>query len=97
MTGAGWLEVEHTDGTTAVIDHGTLVETRAPGEPPRLRNGLPEPVAVPVVAPSVEAAEEVSLIWRWLESNRVRLVECTGTLSYPLQRVERLGRSHVAA
>jgi DNA polymerase-3 subunit epsilon len=97
LTGAGWLEVEHSDGTTAVIDHGTLVETRPPGEPPRLRNGLPDPVAVPVVAPTVEAAEEVSIIWRWLDSNRVRLVECTGTLSYPLQRVERLNRSRAAA
>ena len=97
LTGAGWLEVEHADGTAAVIDHGSLVETRPPGEPPRLRNGHPDPVDVPMVAPSVEAAEEVAIIWRWLESNRVRLVECTGTLSYPMQRVQRLSRSSVAA
>ena len=97
LTGAGWIEIEHADGTTAVIDHGALVETRPAGEPPRLRNRLPEPVSVSVVAPSVEASEEVSIIWRWLESNQVRLVECTGTLSYPLQRVERLGITRRAA
>lgn len=97
LTGAGWLEIEHADGTTAVIDHGSLVETRPPGRPPRLRTTVPEPVTVPEVAPSVEAAEEVAIIWRWLETNRVRLVECTGTLAYPMQRVERLHRARRAA
>ncbi|HUF15331.1 MAG TPA: DEDD exonuclease domain-containing protein [Acidimicrobiia bacterium] len=90
LADAGWLEVEHADGTTAVIDHGTLVETRPPGEPQRLRNGLPEPVQVPEVAPSVEASDEVSIIWRWLETNQVRLSESTGALAYPLHRPERL-------
>lgn len=90
LAGAGWMEIEHRDGTTAVIDHGALVETRPPGEPPRLRNGLPEPVTMPVAAPSVEAAEEAGIIWRWLESNQTRLVECTGTFAYPLQRAQRL-------
>lgn len=91
LAGAGWLEMESIEGVAVVIDHGTLVETRPAGEPPRLRNGLPDPIDVPMVAPSVEASEEISIIWRWLESNRVKLVECTGTLSYPLHRVERLG------
>ena len=87
---AGWMEIEHRDGTTAVIDHGSLVETRPPGQPPRLRYAVPEAVAVSPVAPSVEAAEEAAIIWRWLESNQVRLMECTGTFAYPPRRVERL-------
>jgi DNA polymerase-3 subunit epsilon len=87
---AGWVEIEGHDAATAVIDHGTLVETRPPGEPPRLRNSPPEPVDVPVVAPSVEAGEEAAIIWRWLMSNPVMLKECTGTFAYPLQQVERL-------
>jgi DNA polymerase-3 subunit epsilon len=90
LAGAGWLELEHADGTAAVIDHGTLVETRPAGEPPGLRNGQPDPVTMPEVAPTVEAAEEARIIWRWLEANRVKLVECSGSLSYPLQRPERL-------
>ena len=90
LAAAGWLEVESADGTTAVIDHGALVETRPPGRPPRLEHQPSDPVEMPVVAPTVEAAEEAALIWRWLETNDAKLVECTGTLAYPLQRVERL-------
>ena len=97
ITAAGWVEIEHSDGTTAVIDHGTLVETRPPGEPPRLRNGLPEPVQLPEVAPTVEVAEEIAIIWRWLETNQLKLVECTGRFAYPLQKVERLGAARRAA
>lgn len=97
LTGAGWMELEHADGTVAVVDHGTLVETRPPGEPPRLQKVLSEPVEVPVVAPTVAASEEASLIWRWLDANRIKLVECTGTLSYPLNRVERLAAARKAA
>ncbi len=90
LNGAGWLELEALDGTVAVIDHGRLVETRAAGQPPRLRNDLPSPVPSSPVAPSVEAAEEAAIIWRWLEGNQTRLVECTGTLSYPLHQDDRL-------
>lgn len=97
LAGAGWLEVEHADGTAAVIDHGTLVETRPAGQPPRLRNHFPQPMPIPEVAPTVEAGEEVAIIWRWLESNRVKLVECTGTLAYPTQRVVRLTPARRAA
>lgn len=97
LAGAGWLELEHTDGTVAVIDHGTLVETRAASEPPRLRNGLPEPTDTPEVAPTVGAGEEAAIIWRWLQSSQVKLVECSGTLSHPSQRVERLTVSRRAA
>ena len=97
LTRAGWLELDSRDGTTVVIDHGVLVETRRTGATPRLSSGHPDPVSVPVVAPSVEAAEEASIIWRWLESNQVRLVECTGTFAYPAHRAERLAPARLAA
>jgi hypothetical protein len=42
------------------------------------------------VAPNVEAGEEAAVIWRWLGSNQVKVIECTGTFAYPLQRMERL-------
>jgi len=90
LTSAGWLELEHADGTIAVVDHGVLVETRSPGSPPRLRPAISSPGGVPPVAPSVESAEEAHLIWRWIESSRVRVVECTGTFAYPVHRVEPL-------
>jgi DNA polymerase-3 subunit epsilon len=87
---AGWIEIEDRDGTTTVIDHGSLVETRPAGRSPRLRNVLPQPVNTTTVAPNVEAGEEAAVIWRWLGSNQVKVIECTGTFAYPLQRMERL-------
>lgn len=90
LASAGWLELEHADGTVAIVDHGVLVETRTPGTPPRLRPSTPGPSEVSPVAASVESAEEAHLIWRWIESAPIRVIECTGTFAYPIHRVERL-------
>lgn len=93
----GWIELEDTDGIVAVIDHGTLVETRPSHQPPRLGHSPTDPVAMPPVAPNIEAAEEAALIWAWLEKNPVKLVECTGRLAYPLEKARRLDRPQRAA
>lgn len=90
LTSAGWLELDRADGTVAVIDHGVLVETRSPGAPSRLRSAAQGPTEATPVAPSVESAEEAHLIWRWIETAQVRVIECTGTFAYPARRVERL-------
>ncbi len=91
LAGAGWLELEMDDGSSAVVDHGTLVETLPPGSPQRLRGPIPSsPTEMPEVAPSVEAAEEAAIIWRWLDGNKVRIIECSGSFDYPRQRVDRL-------
>jgi DNA polymerase-3 subunit epsilon len=93
LTRAGWLELEHADGTVAIVDHGVLVETRPPGTSPRLRaSAAGSTCAITPVAPSVESAEEAHLIWRWIESAPTRVVECTGSFAHPVQRVERLTR-----
>lgn len=97
LAGAGWLELEHADGTVAVIDHGTLVETRPAHRPLRLDHSPTALADMPSVPPSVEAAEEAALVWRWLEANPVKLVECTGTLSFPLERARPLERPLRAA
>lgn len=93
----GWVELEDAHGTVAIIDHGTLVETRPAHQQPRLRHSPTDLLAMPSVAPSVEAAEEAALIWAWLEKNPVKLVECTGSLAYPLERAQRLDRPQRAA
>jgi hypothetical protein len=36
-------------------------------------------------------AEEAHLIWRWIESRSVRIVDATGTLALPARPVVRLG------
>jgi hypothetical protein len=45
------------------------------------------------VPESVEAAEEASLIWKWMDKTRVRLVDATGSLSLPSRPVMGLGGS----
>lgn len=91
LSSAGWLELEHADGTVAIVDHGVLVETRPPGTSSRLRPADDGPTGpISPVAPSVESAEEAHLIWRWIESAPIRVVECTGSFAHPAHRVERL-------
>lgn len=97
LAGAGWMELEHSDGTVAVVDHGTLVETRGPGRPAGLHPVETAPSEPSEVPPTVEAAEEAAILWSWMESNRVRLLECTGTLAYPWRRPERLTAARRAA
>jgi DNA polymerase-3 subunit epsilon len=90
---AGWLELESADGPTVVIDHGRLVETRWPGRPPGL-HPRPGDHEVAPVAPSVEAAEEAALIWRWLSHQQLKVIECTGTFAHPVFRAQRLVTEH---
>lgn len=89
LTSAGLLEVEDESGRRVLVDHGVLVETRAPGDTGTLFSPATR-ARVPEVAPSVEASEEATLIWRWLDRSRIRIVDLTGTLAMPSQRVERL-------
>ncbi len=97
LAGAGWVELEQPDGTIVVIDQARLVETRPPGATLAFR---PPSIVPPVteVAPSVEAAEEAAILWRWLRSQPIRLLDCTGDFAYPAHRIARLGgRSRAAA
>ena len=43
--------------------------------------------ALPQVPPTVAAAEEAHLVWRWLTSPGVQVVEATGPLCLPSQPV----------
>ena len=91
LTGAGFFEIEDAEGRRTVIDHGALVETRRPGDPPGLIARAPtvDP-SITEVPPSVEAGEEAEIIWRWLTGTPVRLIESTGRLALPVRRVVRL-------
>ena len=91
LTGAGFFEIEDAKGCRTVIDHGALVETRRPGDPPGLIARAPtvDP-SITEVPPSVEAGEEAEIIWRWLTGTQVRLIESTGRLALPVRRVVRL-------
>jgi DNA polymerase-3 subunit epsilon len=91
----GYCELESDQGSHMLVDHGRLVSTWTTGAPPQLR---PAPEMTEErgfdVPQSVEAAEEASLIWKWMERTRLRLVDATGTLSLPSRPVVRLGGHH---
>lgn len=98
LIGAGWLELETAHGETVVLDHGSLVETRAPGTPTSFPFAEPiESQTMPEVPSNVEKAEEAALIWRWLTSTPLKLVEMSGSLSLPTSRVVRLRQRNSAA
>jgi DNA polymerase-3 subunit epsilon len=87
LQSAGRVWAESEDGS-AVIDAGRLV-TAWPGEDRPL---IPSPAAEapsPVPRGSVDA-EEAHLLWRWLTSGRVRILESQGPLSLPIRPVRAL-------
>ena len=88
---AGVVEIEIEDASRVVIDHGSLVESRPPGEPRSLifANDT-QTVELPEVPANVQQAEEATTIWRWLTNTPVRIIDSTGALSLPINPVTRL-------
>jgi DNA polymerase III subunit epsilon len=88
----GLTEIETGDGSRALLDHGHLVSTWRPGRTPPLRPAPePTPYSDLGVPDSVESAEEARLIWRWLNTSDVRIVDASGTLALPIGRIDVLG------
>jgi DNA polymerase III subunit epsilon len=91
LGGLGVCEMEGEDGSRVVVDHGRLVCTWRAGASPPLRPapdvGNEEENSVP---DSVETAEEARLIWNWMRSTPMRLIDATGTLALPAWPVVRL-------
>jgi DNA polymerase-3 subunit epsilon len=91
LDGLGFSEIEGEDGTHVLLDHGRLVSTWVSGSTPPLR---PAPDLVETagfdVPESVEAAEEANLIWKWIATTPIRLVDATGSLALPSRPVARL-------
>jgi len=93
LGGLGVCEMEGEDGSHVVVDHGRLVWTWRAGASPPLRPapnvGNEEENSVP---DSVETAEEARLIWNWMRSTPMRLIDATGTLALPARPVVRLAK-----
>lgn len=91
LEGLGVCEMEGEDGSHVVVDHGRLVCTWRAGSSPPLRPA-PELSDEPEndVPDSVETAEEARLIWNWIKSTPLRLVDATGTLYLPARPVAHL-------
>ncbi len=94
LSAIGLCELESRDGCRVLIDHGKLVSTWRLDRTPPLR---PAPEIGEhgnrQVPESVEIAEEADLIWRWLDTTEIRLVDATGFLALPAHQVPRLRAS----
>lgn len=98
LTVAGRLEVEHKGGECALVDRGRLVASwrredgrplalSLPVDPAEAENGT---LGDPHLPPSVAAAEEAALVWRWLTDGAAVAVEAEGPLAVPARPVPAL-------
>ncbi len=89
--GTVWLEDANGDG--AIIGNGRLLAAwNDRGTPPLVTMSPPEDGG-PDVPPSVPAAEEAHLVWRWMARSGVRIVDASGTIALPARPVTALGPS----
>lgn len=85
---AGVLVAENDRGEGAMIDHGSLISSWNGRNTPQLQPMTRHDQEVREVALSVDIAEEVDLLWKWLEKEGVRVVQ--GSLSLPKQPIRYL-------
>ena len=89
LVSAGIVELEHEGGHRLVIDHGRLAETSlATSSVPQLPADVS--AAASEVPPSVEAAEEANVLWHWLASGSLLLLDTTGPFSSPARQISHL-------
>jgi DNA polymerase-3 subunit epsilon len=96
LVSAGMVELEHQDGHRLVIDCGRLSETSIATIAQRPVDPADVSPATSEVPPSVEAAEEANLLWRWLASGSLRLLDATGPLSSPARQISHLAVGRAA-
>ena len=90
---AGRVSAESVTGEGAHIEQGRLVAAWQAPDPPPLFTVSADLPAAAEVGPSIAAAEEAALIWGWLDSAGVQMIDSTRPLSLPSSRVARLGGS----
>lgn len=86
---AGVIRLEDSSGRQTTIDHGRFVRGALQDDDNTLLDMGSGFVSAPA-PPGVAAAEEARLLWRWLESEPLKLLDCTGTFALPAQRIVRL-------
>ncbi|HSM01096.1 MAG TPA: DEDD exonuclease domain-containing protein [Acidimicrobiia bacterium] len=91
MQRAGMVRAAGPDGG-ALIERGRLLAAWPDGDRPPLLPAGSSPGDLTEAAPSVVDAEEAHLVWRWLMSEGVRLVEADGPIGLPSRPVARLER-----
>jgi DNA polymerase-3 subunit epsilon len=85
----GRIELEDINGERVLIEDGRFSAAWPSGSTPPLfpayESGAPLPVP-----PSVAAAEEAHLIWRWITTAPVTVVDATGSMSMSAARIQHL-------
>lgn len=95
---AGRLEIESPDGNVTVIDHGRLsMDLEGTGQAPlaAFEANTSEPTTsdpTTEVPPSVEVATEAGILWSWLSSTNLRVIDSAGPLCFPLANLQRLAK-----
>jgi DNA polymerase-3 subunit epsilon len=77
---AGLLWAEDSQGDSILVEDGRLVAAWGPGEQPPLEAAQSAGSALHHVPPTVAAAEEAQLIWKWLDRPGVCIIESTNPL-----------------
>jgi DNA polymerase-3 subunit epsilon len=91
LTAAGLVWAEDGTGTSLMIDSGRFAAAWTHPDPPPLTPVVADITALPTPA-TTTAAEELWLLWRWLDRPGVRSVDSTAPLAYPLRPVPSLTR-----
>jgi DNA polymerase-3 subunit epsilon len=90
---AGLVRAEASDGSGAVLERGRLVAAWADrSRPPLLPTSCGESASPLPVPESLADAEEAHLVWRWLTSGGVHLVDASAPLVMPARPVPVLER-----
>ncbi len=89
LTRAGVIRLEDSSGRRTTIDHGRFVEGSLGAASRHLVTLTGDTGQVPA-PPNVAAAEEARIVWRWLASEPLKLLDCTGTFALPARRIVKL-------
>ncbi len=90
LTGSGMVWAETTDGESLLVEDARLAASwRQPDPPPLIPVALGA-VAHPETPPTTTHAEEMWLLWKWLDRGNVSIVDTHRPLEFPVRPVSRL-------
>lgn len=97
LVSAGIIGLEDRLGRRFTIDHGRFVDELHEESPQEQlgETGCSETSSM-MVPPDVAAADEARLLWRWLETEPLKLVQTSGLLALPARRIATLQASRAA-
>ncbi len=84
LTTAGRIVAEHRNGDHVAIDHGRFESAWQGSAAPLPAPSIPPDYVIPEVPASVMDSEEAHLLWTWLRSPDVRILEASGTWCEPV-------------